>query len=168
MIKNIGRISIWLSIFVFLAACQVTEEEALELGQIAYHTHLEEPMEPNTELSMVNVFLPRGFEVIDDIEYNVQLQSGDQLFLLFHQPEEPATSNIHFERDVRTAGAALLYELRESDEQLSYLIVTEEEEDQLFVIVTVGGAKISTLTTYNDLEENIEAMTSIVRSYHVD
>ena len=59
----------------------------------------------------------------------------------------------------------MLYELLEAEDQLAYLIVTEEDEEQLFVIVTVGGAKLSTLTTYNDLRDSIEAMTEIVQSY---
>ncbi|MDT8859353.1 hypothetical protein N0O92_03840 [Alkalihalobacillus sp. MEB130] len=165
MNKKVWQVSVLISFLVFLVGCQVTEEEALELGQLAFLNNLEEEIEPNTELSMSELYLPRGFEVMEDIEYNALIQSGEQLFVLFHQPTEPRTSNVHLERDLPTAGGALLYDLRESEDQLAYIIVTEEDEDQLFVIVTVGGAKISTLTTYRELEVSIEAMTAIVQSY---
>ncbi|WP_332633829.1 hypothetical protein [Halalkalibacter flavus] len=166
MITKCWKVSLFLTFLLLVVGCQVTEEEALELGHQAFIHNLEEDsLEPNTELSMFHVYLPRGFEVIEDIEYNALFQSGEQLFVLFHQPAEPATSSIHLQRDLAAAGGALLYELLEAEDQLAYLIVTEEDEEQLFVIVTVGGAKLSTLTTYNDLRDSIEAMTEIVQSY---
>ncbi|KHF39667.1 hypothetical protein [Halalkalibacter okhensis] len=166
MITKWWKVGLFFTFLLLATGCQVTEEEALELGQQAFVHNLEEDaLEPNTELSMFHIYLPRGFEVIEDIEYNALFQSGEQLFVLFHQPTEPKSSNIHLQRDLEAAGGALLYELVETQDQLAYVIVNEEDEDQLFVIVTVGGAKLSTLTTYQDLEDSIEAMSQMVQSY---
>jgi hypothetical protein len=155
-----------LCLLLLIIGCSVTEEEALELGYQAFIAGVEkEQKEPNSELSMLDLYLPRGFEVIEEREYNVQIQNREQLFLLFHQPAEKPTSNIHLQRDMEYADEALIYELIETDEQLAYFIVSEEVDGQLFVITTVGGAKLSTLTTYQDLADNVEAMTEIVHSY---
>ncbi|MFC0473214.1 hypothetical protein ACFFHM_22620 [Halalkalibacter kiskunsagensis] len=166
MTMKVWQVGTALYLLLLVTGCTVTNEEALELGYQAFKTGVEkEQQDSNTELTMLELYLPRGFEVLEELDYNVQIQSRDQLFLLFHSPTELPTSNIHLQRDMEYAGGALLYELIESNKQLAYLIVSEEEDGRLFVITTIGGAKLSTLTTYKDLEDNIGAMTEIVHSY---
>ncbi|WP_332697574.1 hypothetical protein [Halalkalibacter lacteus] len=166
MITKVWQVGTALCFLLLVVGCSVTEEEALELGYQAFKTGVEkEKKDTNTDLTTLELYLPRGFEVIEEQEYNLRIQNQEQLFLLFHQPLELPTSNIHLQRDMEFADRAILYELIETDEQLAYLIVSKEEDSQLFVITTIGGAKLSTLTTYKELEDNIEAMTEIVHSY---
>ena len=164
------RIGILFSVMLLLVGCSVTEEEALELGRESYIASIEEEAEQATvELDDVQIFLPRGFEVIEEQEYNILLQQGDQLFVLFHQPSEPATSTIRLREDMESAGTAIIYEVRETDEMVSYLLVEEGEKEGLLLVKTsVGGAKISTLSTYQRLENDINAMTQIVHSYQAN
>lgn len=151
---------------ILLVGCTVTKEEVLELSNDAFIISSEqEPFEPNTNEADVDFYLPRGFEIVEETEYNILLQSGEQLFVLFHQPSEPRTSKIHLERDKEYQDASLLFETIENEEKVAYLIITEEEKDQVHIITAVGGAKISTLSTYDSLEDNVEAMTQIVQSY---
>ncbi|MFC0562015.1 hypothetical protein [Halalkalibacter alkalisediminis] len=170
MILKGWRIGILFSVMLVLVGCSVTEEEALELGRQAYIVSIEEETEQsNVEMDEVQIFLPRGFEVIEEQEYNILLQQDDQLFVLFHQPSEPPTSTIRLKEDMESAGTAIIYEVRETDELVSYLIVEEGEEEGLLLVKTaVGGAKISTLSTYKRLENDISAMTQIVHSYQAN
>ncbi len=151
---------------VLLVGCSVTDEEAIEFSYDAFVTNYEqEPIEPNTERTDAAFYLPRGFDIVEETEYNILLQNGEQLYVLFHQPSEPRTSKIHLERDMEYKDESLLFETIESEEQIGYLMIKEEEDDQLHVVTAFGGAKISTLSTYDVLEDNVRAMTQIVQSY---
>jgi hypothetical protein len=167
--KIYGHGGIVLAVFFLLVGCAVSEEEALELGRQAYIESIEiEALEPNIEKDGIRFHLPRGFEIEKEIEYNILLNHNDQLFNLLYQPYEPQTSTFHLERDLESAGTALIYEVNETDEEISYLIVNEEgEEGQYHVITAVGGARITTVTSYPLLENSIKEMTSIVQSYEV-
>ncbi|WP_227936557.1 hypothetical protein [Alkalihalobacillus deserti] len=169
MILKDWRIGILFSVIFVLIGCSVSEEEVLELGRQAYIDSIdEEPEQPNVKVEndKVEFHLPRGFEVLEEQEYNVVLQKDDQLFVLFHQPSEPLTSKIRLKEDMESAEKAIIYEVLETDEKVSYLIVEKGQEEGLLLVKTaVGGAKISTLSTYKRLEDDIDAMTEIVLSY---
>ncbi|WP_157108291.1 hypothetical protein [Halalkalibacter krulwichiae] len=164
------RIASLMLVIIVLVGCAVSEEEALELGRQAYLDSIgEEPVEPNYEREDIRIFLPNDFEVQEKIDYNILLRQGDQLYNLFFQPSELSSSSFHFERDQELAGRSIIYEMNELDDTLSYLIIEKREEDEQYHVITAsGGARITTVTSYQNLEQNIQAMTSIVQSYQVE
>lgn len=167
MILKGWHIGILFSLVIMIVGCSVSEEEALELGRQAYIDRInQDPQQPNVTKDEIEFHLPRGFEIVEEQEYNILLQQNDQLFILFHQPSEPATSTIRLREDMESAGRAMIYEVLETEEKVSYLIVEEAEEEGLLLVKTaLGGAKVSTLTTYQRLKDDIDAMTKMVHSY---
>ncbi|MET3505934.1 hypothetical protein [Halalkalibacter oceani] len=152
----------------WLSGCSVTEQEAIELSYEAFLTEFEEePSVPNTETKNIAFYMPRGFDIVEETEYNLLLQRGEQLFVLFHQPEELQTSTIHLERDREFEQEAVAFHVVETDEHTAYFWVNEEDDEQLHVVTALGGAKLSTLTTYDDLVKDVELMMDILLSYEV-
>lgn len=152
----------------WLGGCSVSEQEAVELSYEAFLTEFgEEPSVPNTEAKNIAFYMPRGFNIVEETEYNLLLQRGEQLFVLFHQPEEPKTSTIHLERDREFEREAVTFQVVETDEYTAYFLIKEEDDEQLHVMTAIGGAKLSTLTTYDSLVKDVEVMMDILLSYEV-
>ncbi|WP_062047687.1 hypothetical protein [Bacillus sp. JCM 19034] len=164
----------------------MSEEEVLDLGYEAYLDVLgQEPDEPNVEEQGVALYLPDTLSISESSPFNMLIvdDQDEQVYLLNHEPSQPKTAKFHLNRDAELEQDALIFEVVEEDDFLSLLVVNEydveDEEDgsdnsleqsgesQLFVLVVIGGAKLSTLTTYDDLVENIERMTGIIQSYQV-
>ncbi|GAE34186.1 hypothetical protein [Halalkalibacter akibai] len=169
MKKQSWRIGVFVVVLLLLIGCSVSEEEAIERGRQVFVGSIEqEQLETNFEKDQIQIHLPRGFEVMEEMDYNLLLEENGQLYNLLYDPFVPLTSTFHLERDMESAGSAIIYEVNETDEKISYLIVNEQEEEgQLHVITAVGGARITTVTTYQLLEESIEAMMVILHSYQV-
>lgn len=152
---------------VMLVGCTITEEETIDKGLETYVSELsQQENETNTEEGQAAFYLPPQFEVSETIdEYNIVLEHEEQVYVFFHEPNEPQTSTVLLERDKLEEQEFLLFEEVTTDEYVSFLMIQEEEEDQLLVAVALGGAKVSTLSTYEMLVDDIEAMTEIVQSY---
>ncbi len=176
---------------MLIIGCSVSDEETIELGYETYMDLIQqEPNETNMEEEGVELYLPNHLVVSESSPFNMLIedQQGDQLYLLFHYPAEPKTSSFHLERDRELEEDAIIFEVVETDDYLSFLVIKNDadvvdeveenvqeiesdeelqQEEQLFVSVTIGGAKVSTLTTYEELVEDIELMTKMIHSYRL-
>ncbi|MBU8905233.1 hypothetical protein [Desertibacillus haloalkaliphilus] len=151
---------------MFLVACNVSEEEALLASeQVFNESFTVESNQANLETEQLSLYVPRGVTMTEETTYNILLEKGNQVFLLFFNPVEPLTSTVHMERDAELRDEALLFETYESDEKRGYLLVLEEDDEKkVNTVVGLGGAKISTITAVKDLEESVEIMTDILHS----
>ncbi|MCK0471279.1 hypothetical protein [Halalkalibacter sp. APA_J-10(15)] len=176
---------------MLIIGCSVSDEEALELGYETYMDLIQqEPNETNIEEEGVALYLPDHLVVSESTPFNmlIEEQQGDQRYLLFHYPTEPKTSSFNLERDRELEEDAIIFEVVETDEYLSFLVVKDyvnskdeveedvqeiesdeesQQEDQLFVLVSIGGVKVSALSTYEELVEDIELMTKMIHSYQL-
>ncbi|WP_216831799.1 hypothetical protein [Alkalihalobacterium elongatum] len=154
------------SFLIFMSACQITDDEAIEAAHQAFTEGFtsEATSEPNFEGEQVDFYLPPGMEVTEEIEFNVQIEKDEQIFLLFFIPVEPFDSEVHLVRDQEFEIDAVVFEVIEEEDKLGYLAITPSEEGYYKVIVGMGGAKVTTISTVQELEESTEIMTEILHS----
>ncbi|UOE93484.1 hypothetical protein [Alkalihalobacillus sp. LMS39] len=160
--KKIGLIV--LSIFL-LIGCQATTEELLDSSNTIFQESFVQQYDGDkVELEQIKFSLPANMEVQEETEYNVLLKDGEQLYLLFFNPAEADDSELNFVRDQQHEEEALLFETFEDKGKFAYLLVTQEEDKQFKVIIGIGGAKLTTITTDRNLEESTTAMLEILNT----
>ncbi|MFV8827619.1 hypothetical protein ACNSTQ_07345 [Alkalihalobacterium sp. APHAB7] len=154
------------SFILFISACQITEEEAIETSQQVFSERFasEEIVEVNYEGEQIDFYLPRGMEVTEEIDFNIQLEKDNQIFLLFFIPVEPWDSEVHLIRDQEFEIDAVAFEVLEAEDKLGYLSISPSEEGLYKIIVGLGGAKITTLSAVENAVESTEIMTEILHS----
>ena len=152
---------------VILMNQNVKQEEAISNADSSFISSFDtEPAKGNYESDQVTFSLPKGVEVTEETEYNIMLKRRDQVFLLFFNPLEPKTSEVHYLLDKEFEEASVLFNSKKTDDRFGYiLILPEEGEDELLkVTVGLGGAKVSTITTANELEYSTNVMTEILHT----
>lgn len=151
---------------VILMNQNVKQDEAILNADTSFISSFDiEPAKGNYESDQVTFSLPKGVEVTEETEYNIMLKRRDQVFLLFFNPLEPKTSEVHYLLDKEFEDASVLFNSKKTDDRFGYiLILPEEEEELLKVTVGLGGAKVSTITNVNELEYSTNVMTEILHS----
>lgn len=168
MLVNPRLIRASLLLFLFIiAGCEVTEEESLQQGVQSFESVLEqEAQAPTVEEGSASFYLPNDFDIVEVVDNNnIIIEQQERLFVMFHDQDEPKTSTIHIERDQLLETEALLFNPVVEEDFVSFLLIDEQEEGQLLISVAYGGAKLSTLSTYEHVVDDIEVMTAIVQSY---
>lgn len=153
------------TLFIAMASYGVNQEEAITEAKESFYTSFEIPVEndQNYESDQVTFYLPNGVKVVEETDYNIVLKQDDQIYLLFFNPLEKPNSKVHYDLDLQYQEEALLFETYETEDLCSYLLVLEEDKE-LNVVLGVGGAKISTITSTSRLLESTEVMTEILHS----
>ncbi|OLO40207.1 hypothetical protein BTR23_06840 [Alkalihalophilus pseudofirmus] len=164
--KPVFSVIIIVSFFIFMTGCQISEEDAIEAAKNVFFESFStsEVVEANFAGEQVDLYLPRGMEVTEEIDFNVQLERNEQIFLLFFIPFEPWDSEVHLVRDQEFESNATVLEVVEEGDKRGYLVITPAEDGQYKVIVGIGGAKITTISTVANLAESTEMMAGILHT----
>ncbi len=158
-------IGLIVTLFLAMASYGVNMDEAVIEAKNTYYQHFEqhEIAELNYESEQVKLFLPNGLKVVEETDYNLVIENSGQDFLLFFNPFEQTNSRVHYDLDVDYQDEALLFETYETDEMFSYILILEEEND-LNVVIALGGAKVSTKTTTAMLTSSVDMMLDMLHS----
>ncbi|WP_088103861.1 hypothetical protein [Halalkalibacter urbisdiaboli] len=167
-LKKIQHFAMLIMICLTATACSVSQEETLDTVKQYFADYQVLSTSVNTEITDASFYLPSGFNIVEEVDYNVVLEKSGQTFVLFHNPLEGKMSDINLKRDREDKTNSLLFEEKQSSEAHSYLVVVPNKEEHLLVIVGVGGAKLSTITSYENLQNDVETMLEIVHSYDVE
>ncbi|WP_138420659.1 hypothetical protein [Aquibacillus sediminis] len=148
---------------IFLAGCNQSEDEVFtDTKEIAETMFNQQDVETNTELEHFTLFIPSGFEVVEETTNNVTLEKGDQPYILFYNPLESTKSELNYQK-AADSGAYILLEAFEDDERFGYLGV--RSEDDVYVLeVGVGRVKITTRTKLKSIDDNTEQMMKMANS----
>ncbi|WP_117170641.1 hypothetical protein [Paraliobacillus sediminis] len=147
----------------FLSACAPSEDEALELTETAAKTVFEDnTTEPNNTLDSFSLYLPSGYEIIEESQSNLLLESGDQTFILFYNALEDTTSELNYQA-AEANGNNLLLQSFEDEGRFAFVKVSESG-DEYELQVGVGGVKITTQTSIRQLEDYTIEMMQIATS----
>lgn len=150
---------------LFITGCNVTKEEAIEKAKVTFETgNSVQAKEPNQETDLFRYYLPASLKIENITENNLILSKSDQLFLIFSNPAEDASSTVNFEQDKLVVEDPLLLETFENEGVFSYIIITPLEEDDYKVIVGIGGEKGSTITDIANIEKSIEIIIEVIKS----
>ena len=164
MKKIVGLLFAMLTIsLLLLSGCAPTEEEALNLvEEVAQEAFEGDTVEPNQEVEGFSLYVPDDFEIKEETQSNLLLESGDQMFILFYNALEATTSRLNYQTSEANDNYSLLQSF-EDNERFGYVKVAETEEDYELQ-VGVGGVKITTQTTLENIEDNTTDMMKMATS----
>lgn len=153
------------SLVTFLAGCHSKSEEEVieEAKQIAEETFTSSQMiKPNQKLEHFTLYLPEHLEIEEVDVNNLIVSDGQQTYIIFYNNLEEPTSELNYQ--MAKNEVALLLADFQTTERFGYIQILAEEDDQYLIQVGVGGAKITTYTTKNQLANHAEELMRIALS----
>lgn len=162
--RKIGLpIALFLICLLLLSACAPSEDEAFESTEFAAKTTFEDDIiEPNKTMDNFSLYVPSGYEIIEESQSNLLLEKNNQTFILFYNALEDKTSELNFQAAEANANSALLQSF-ETDNRFAFVKVSESAEEYELQ-VGVGGVKITTQTSLRKLEDNTIDMMQMATS----
>ncbi|WP_096189775.1 hypothetical protein [Evansella halocellulosilytica] len=166
LFRKLTGISILLAATILLAACNVSEASVAEDNEEMFQEKMvQEKMEPNVEEGDLSIYIPATLdrEVVD--EFNIEFTRNDQVFLLFlndqtdYDSEEALLDELMINEE-----DPITLELDEEDGKFGYLVVAEFDEESYRVVVGYEGAKLTTISSLENVNDDAEMMFDIVKS----
>lgn len=153
---------------LLLTACgQSLEERAAKGVKAAGEAFYANNAEPNEEIDGTKFYKPVGFKVEDDSDaHNIVLNKSDDLYILFINPNEQSDSRLFYDLLIADEKKNIIDEetFTEGDTVGFAAVVQSENVDNIELIVSVGGIKMSTLIKENKIAANLPQMMEVVRS----
>ncbi|WP_432358034.1 hypothetical protein [Sporosarcina sp. UB5] len=150
-----------------LAACGKTFEDHAKGGIVAATEAFQlQKQHVNEEVQGVSLYKPTGFTIEEKSDaQNIVMKKGNDTFLLFINPNEEKDSRLFYDLLKQTEDEERFVEVfTDDDGYFGFASITKKSEDQVELIASVGGVKMTTITKVNNSEANIGKMMEIVRS----
>lgn len=149
-----------------LVGCSVSEQEALQtIEQSVVSSFESNPKEPSNKTDEFSYYLPSGFHVESETDYNVVLKKGDQTFILFVNPFESKGSKEIYSSIKKQASKNIIFEKTfEDKERFGFIQIRSIDKNLYELIIGVGGAKVTTKAGKRDLVSSMNEMMEIVNS----
>ncbi|MBO8177770.1 MAG: hypothetical protein H0Z31_09995 [Bacillus sp. (in: Bacteria)] len=155
----------FLILSMMLAGCSMSEADVKSKAPLKVQSELaKEGMEPNEKIGSYQLFLPFGMKVKENTKNNIFLKKGSQTYLLFINKNEGLDSQVLYQQSTMQDDNVIVNETFEKEGKFGYLLVTKVQEKEYEVIVGIGGIKMTTVTTLNDVVEQAELMMRVVDS----
>ncbi|MFS0673118.1 hypothetical protein [Ornithinibacillus sp. 179-J 7C1 HS] len=149
-----------LTVFSFRTEESIIEQAGEKAKEIFYN---EEVPEDNYHGEYFSFYLPSNMEVEEVDDFNAILQNGHRTLIVFYNKLESNDSNLNYEA-AKTEDAALLESFTD-DNKFGYIRLLQDEEHMEYEIqVGVGGVKLTTYTTKNEIISDSENLMKIALS----
>lgn len=150
-------ISIW--------SMEPTEDILTEAIVVANEKFTENSVEVNSETDELSMYVPESFAVVEESPNNVILSREEQQYILFYNSFEPVTSKLNYEAASKDTDSLVLESFEEND-RFGYIYITSEEaNDKAFLLqIGVGGVKITTISSKNEILYDVEQMMLMANS----
>lgn len=151
-------------LFVFiLSGCGPSEEETLAtIETMIDSTFDNQRSQPNHEFASFDIYLPDHISVIEETESNLIFTDQEQTYILFYNTLEEQDSRFFYQSAKATENYALL-EAYEDDNRFGYVKVAEVE-DNYELQVGVGGVRLTTHTSLDEMDQDLIKMVTMVNS----
>jgi len=161
---------IYIIFFVFtlpfmLYGCSIeTEEEALDNAfDIARSTfYSNEPVDANEQTAEFDFYLPAGLTIEEEAKNNIILSDGSEHYIVFYNDLESPTSKLNYQS--AKDSKSLIYESFDDEDEFGYIQVVPGTDENYQIQAGIGGVKITTYATKNELEDTAEELMKIARS----
>ena len=152
---------------VFLTACGQSLEDRTAKGlKSAEEAFYANNQVGTVEVDGVKLYKPMGFTIKEDSDaQNITFNKNDDTFILFINPNEEVNSRLFYDlllADEKKETVAI--ETFIEDRTFGFVAVVENGSNQVELIASVGGAKITTLTKEKNIDTHLRMMMKIVRS----
>ncbi|KXH87155.1 hypothetical protein [Sporosarcina sp. HYO08] len=152
---------------LLLTACGQTLEEQVHAGiEAARNTFTAGPKEQTAEIDGIQLYKPAGYVIAENSDaQNIVFTKNDETFILFINPNEENDSRLFFDLLKADTSKEIIESQTFTDNGLfGFAAVVESGEDEIELIASVGGAKMTTMANKKKIEENLTKMMEIVRS----
>lgn len=155
----------FLSISVLTACGKTFDEQAAEAILSAKEAFQLHDQHVNDEVHGVSLYKPAGFTIEEKSDaQNIVMKKGDETFLLFINPNEDKNSRLFYDLLTRIEDDKRVEEVFTDDGYFGFASIVKKGEDQVELVASVGGIKMTTITKNKNIEVNMGKMMEIVRS----
>lgn len=153
-----------LTVVLFGCSFQSEEEavnQAKESAKVVFNSN--KSIESNHKVDEFSLYLPERMQVKEADKSNVILKDGDQTFIVFYNSLEDASSRLGYK--AAKTESSLLLESFKDDEKFGYIRVRSHNEEENYELqVGVGGVKVTTYTSKEQLDKDSKALMKVARS----
>ncbi|WP_163971686.1 hypothetical protein [Oceanobacillus halotolerans] len=154
-----------LCIFIIvLTAINLKPEEDIlnEAKDIAEQTFSEPSnIETNHKIDAFSFYLPSYLKVVEEDEHNVILQNEEQTYIVFFNRLESPLSEVNYQ--AAKTEESVVYHSFEDDSKFGYIRILPNSNDYELQI-GVGGVKITTYTTKENIRREVKELMKMARS----
>ncbi|WP_445478122.1 hypothetical protein ACULLL_17485 [Lysinibacillus irui] len=163
-LRNIGL----MLLLLVLAGCNQSIDEQIANGlQITETVFAEEPEEHTEKIGDIKLYLPSNFKVEDSSdEYNIVISKGKESYILFINDREAQDSKLYYNLLKENEADKIIEESTyDKDGRFGFTAVLKtDDENEMELIVSSGGVKMTTISQAKHIENNLREMTKIVHS----
>lgn len=137
-------------------------DEAMTIAESTFH---ETPTEPNQEVENFTIYIPDELKIDEQSKNNAVLVSNDgQSYILFINDIENKQSKLNYET-VRehSNGESDWLETFEDEDRFGYVYI-QPLEDDFEVQIGIGGIKLTTISSKQNIVDDVEMMMDISNS----
>lgn len=156
---------LFLSFFIvigLLAGCSSIENETKETIAAVEETFKGKAEETNSKNEDISFYIPSTMKIEEQAENNVIISKGDQTFILFVNPVEPANSDVMY-KSIESKKFSVDKTFKDKD-RFGYVKVYEIDEKLYLVSVGIGGIKMTTEAKLSEISESAKEMMTVVSS----
>lgn len=154
-----------LSVSVLTACGQTLDERAADGIAVAKEAFLLDDKQTNDEVQGVPLYKPSGFTIAEDSDaQNIVMKKGDETFILFINTNEEKDSRLFYDLLDNNEERKRFEEVFTSDGYFGFASVVKIGEDQVELITSVGGVKMTTITKKKNIRNDLARMMEITRS----
>ncbi|WP_019414970.1 hypothetical protein [Paenisporosarcina sp. TG20] len=164
---NRVRIAIIPIFVIMLTACSASAEEQTGDGiKLAKTIFEEEPVKANEQIDSIELFVPRGFSVLEDSDdTNIILEKNEHSYVLFINPNEDSDSHLFYDLlQVEQKNDIYALETFEQNNRFGFIAILPSSKEQFEIVASIGGVKLTVISDEANIYTNIEQMMKIVRS----
>lgn len=154
-----------------LAACGKSLGErataGVEAAREAFHSNDKNRTE---EIDGVKLYKPAGFTMNDNSDaQNIVFTKNEETFILFINPNEKSDSKLFYDLLLADQSKKIIEQATFTDgDTFGFAAVVKSDDDNVELITSVGGSKMTTITKKKKVEEDLAKMMGIVRSIKRD
>ncbi|SDB93930.1 hypothetical protein SAMN05421734_10318 [Pelagirhabdus alkalitolerans] len=161
--KRFYIMMILLAVVIGLSACGVSEEEVVDsiTEKTDEYFDVDSPAVTH-EFALFDIYIPETAEITEEAENYLVIEDQNQTYILFsNNLEDPMSDSFYSQAE--TMDHHLLLESYEDDERFGYLQLSELEDDYE-IQIGIGGIRMTTHSSLDDAEQQLEKMSQIINS----
>lgn len=155
-------------LLLVLSGCNQSIDDQIANGlQLTETVFAEEPEEHTVEIGDIKLYLPSNFKVEDSSDaYNIVISKGKESYILFINDREAQDSKLYYSLLKENEADKIIEESTyDKDGRFGFTgVLKTDEENEMELIVSSGGVKMTTISKAKQIENNLREMTKIVHS----
>jgi nitrous oxide reductase accessory protein NosL len=151
---------------LILAGCNTSiDEEKEQTAQTVEDTFKNTNKNAKEKAGNLSFYLPFGAKIEKESKNNVIISKGSDTFILFTNPEEDQNSKLLYSMAISDEKNIVQNDSFKEDDRLGYYVIKKLPDSKEYeLIVGVGGTKLTTQSSLEDLSDHAEMMMEIADS----